>query len=96
MSWLDNELPETSKAFAEMRSSIFKDSALDKKTKELIAVAAANLLRCEPCMRIHAKRAMEQGATKKQIAEAMAVSMFIASGTQALWSSAHEDILADE
>lgn len=39
MSFLNEMLPETAEAFGQLRNSIFKDSFLDVKTKELIAVA---------------------------------------------------------
>ncbi len=96
MTWLDDNLPETAQAYAAMRSSLFKDGALDVKTKQLIAVAAANLLRCDLCAKIHAERAMEQGATKEEIAEALGVSSFIAAGTQLLWSDLIPEIFTEE
>ena len=43
MSFLNEVLPETSKAFGQMQNSIFKDGYLDLKTKELIAVASSVL-----------------------------------------------------
>ncbi len=95
MTWFNEKLPETEKAFAKMRESLFKDSALDTKTKELIAVASSTLMRCEYCTKVHAERAMQQGATKEQIAEAIGVAMFVASGSQILWNNVYEDIIGD-
>ena len=95
MSWFNEKLPETEKAFAKMRKSLFKDSALDTKTKELIAVASSTLMRCEFCTKVHAERAIQQGATKEQIAEAVGVAMFVASGSQIFWNDVYEDIIGD-
>lgn len=75
-----------------MRSAIFRKNSLDVKTKELIAVSSAVLMRCEKCVTIHSERAKENGATEKEIAEAIAVSMFIACGSQLHWTDAYEDV----
>lgn len=40
MAWSKERLPETSYAFVELRETIYKDGALDVKTKELIFVGA--------------------------------------------------------
>ncbi|UGV41665.1 carboxymuconolactone decarboxylase family protein [Methanococcoides orientis] len=92
MTFLDENLPEASKAFADMRSAVFRNNSLDLKVKELIAVASSVLMRCEKCVKIHSERAKENGATEEEIAEAIAVAMFIAGGSQLHWTEAYEDI----
>jgi len=86
MSFLNEVLPETSKAFGQLQNSIFKDGYLDLKTKELIAVASSVLMRCQLCVDIHSQRALEAGATKEDIADAVSVAMFIAAGSQIGWT----------
>jgi len=95
MQELADKLPETIDAFSQLRSSIFKDSALNVKTKELIAIASAVLMRCEKCVEIHSQRALDNGATKDEIAEAISVSMFIAGGSQLHWTDVYDRILED-
>jgi len=68
MSFLNEMLPETAEAYGQMRNSIFKDSFLDIKTKELIAIASSVLMRCQFCVDAHAQRAIAAGATKEEIA----------------------------
>ncbi len=63
-----------------MRNTVYKEGALDLRTKELISIAASVLMRCERCTEIHAERAKKQGATNEQIAEAGACAMFVAAG----------------
>lgn len=92
MTFLDEKLPEASKAFADMRSAVFRNNSLDLKVKELIAVSSAVLMRCDKCVRIHSERAKENGATEEEIAEAIAVAMFIAAGSQLHWTDAYETI----
>jgi AhpD family alkylhydroperoxidase len=101
MSFMNELLPETNEAFGKMRDTIFQGGELDRKTKELIAVASSVLMRCQFCVHVHSQRAMDHGATKKEIAEAIAVAMFIAAGSQIGWTndlgkSAYELIFEDK
>ena len=93
MAWFKERLPETSDAFVELRETIFKDGALDVKTKELIAIVTGGLMRCESCVKAHSKRAKEYGATEDEIAEAISAAMFVAAGSQLHWTKTYEDIL---
>ena len=95
MSWFNEKIPEVAKAFAEMRNAVYKEGALDGRTKELISIAASVLMRCERCTEIHAERAKKQGATDEQIAEAVACAMFVAAGSQLSWSDVYEKILGE-
>ncbi len=87
MPFMDEMLPETAKAFGKMREAIFEGGNLDRKTKELIAVACSVLMRCQYCVNVHSQRAIDHGADKKEIAEAIAVAMFIAGGSQLGWTN---------
>lgn len=93
MSWFSEKTPEVAKAFAEMRTAVYKDGALDVRTKELISIAASVLMRCERCTEIHAERAKKHGATDDMIAEAIACAMFVAVGSQLSWSDVYDRII---
>lgn len=96
MSFLDEMLPETAEAFGQLRKSIFKDSFLDIKTKELIAIACSVLMRCQFCTDTHSQRAVAAGATKEEIAEAISVAMFAAAGTQIGWTNIYTENIYDK
>lgn len=96
MSFLNEMLPETAEAFGQLRKSIFKDSFLDVKTKELIAVASSVLMRCQYCVDVHSQRAVTAGATKEEIAEAISVSMFVAAGSQIGWTNIYGENVYDK
>lgn len=96
MSFLNEMLPETAEAFGQMRNSIFKDSFLDIKTKELIAIASAVLMRCQFCVDVHSQRALASGATKEEIAEAISVAMFVAAGSQIGWTNIYGENVYDK
>lgn len=98
---MDEMLPETSEAFGRMRDAIFKGGELDRKTKELVAVACSVLMRCQFCVHVHSQRAVDHGANKKELAEAISIAMFIAAGSQLGWTndlgeSAYELIFEDK
>lgn len=93
MSWFSEKTPKVAKTFADMRTAVYKDGALDVRTKELISIAASVLMRCERCTEIHAERAKKNGATNGQIAEAVACAMFVAAGSQLSWSDVYERII---
>ena len=87
MPFMNDILPETSGAFGKMRDTIFLGGELDRKTKELIAVACSVLMRCQFCVHVHSQRAIDHGANEKDIAEAIAVAMFISAGSQLGWTN---------
>lgn len=91
MSFLDEMLPDTAEAFGKLRESIFEGGELDRKTKELIAIASSVLMRCQFCVDAHSQRALAHGASKKEIAEAIAVAMFIAGGSQLGWTNIYTE-----
>ena len=95
MPWFNEKTPEVAKAFSELRSAVYKEGALDARTKELISIAASVLMRCERCTEIHAERARKHGATDEQIGEAVACAMFVAAGSQLSWSDVYEKILGE-
>lgn len=72
-SWRSEFIPETDRAFWDFKREVFSEGALDRKTKELIAVAVSSILRCRHCTRGHVQAALNKGATRQEVAEALAV-----------------------
>ena len=61
------------------KESYFKPSALDLKTKELIAIGCSLVAKCEGCLEGHLKKALELGLTKDEISDAIAIAVGIAA-----------------
>lgn len=95
MPFMDEILPDTAEAFGKLRDSIFAGGELDRKTKELIAIASSVLMRCQYCVDVHSQRAVAHGANKKEIAEAIAIAMFIAGGSQLGWTNIYGENVYD-
>ena len=71
---------ETLDAFGKWNEMVFKDGRLDRKTKELVAVACTYLTRCPYCIEGHAKAALKAGAVKEEIAEVIQIAMALNAG----------------
>jgi AhpD family alkylhydroperoxidase len=79
--------PDLFKGFMDWDQTIFKDGALPAKTKELMAVTAAHVTQCPWCIEDHVKRAIKQGASDEEIAEAAFVAMALRAGASFAHSS---------
>jgi AhpD family alkylhydroperoxidase len=79
--------PDYFKGFMDWDQMVFKDGALPAKTKELMAVTAAHVTDCPWCIEEHVKRAIKQGATDEEIAEAAFVAMALRAGAAFAHSS---------
>ncbi|MBI4559374.1 MAG: carboxymuconolactone decarboxylase family protein [Candidatus Hydrogenedentes bacterium] len=95
--WFGKRAPEHADAWYGFYKTVGTQGVLDKKTKELISVAAGSLLRCEHCVKAHVADALRAGATKEEIAEALTVASLLASATQLFWMAPHlEELLGSE
>ena len=64
-----------------------KDGALSTKIKELMAVALSISTACEPCVKIHTRKALQHGAIKEEIAETNGVAVLLLGGPADVWPS---------
>ena len=53
---------------------------LDDKTIELVAVGASITANCQHCLRYHAEKSRQNGATGDEIAESIAVGKMVRGG----------------
>jgi len=77
MSMIEPRLRDIYKSF--YKESYFTPTALDLKTKELIAIGCSLVARCEGCIEGHIKKALELGLTKEEISDAIAIAVGIAA-----------------
>lgn len=75
-------LKEMDELWETFSSKAYKPNVLDGKTKEIIAVSNSIAADCLPCLEYHYKRAIKAGATREEIAEAIAIAMSIAAGSK--------------
>ncbi len=72
--------PAQEEAFRAFSRAVFAEGALDKRTKQLIAVAVAHVTQCPWCIEGHVKGATREGATPEQIMEAIWVAAEMRAG----------------
>lgn len=79
--------PDAMKAFGAMATAAGAPGALDAKTKELIALAISVAIRCDDCVAFHAKAASQRGATREEVAETLATSVYMRAGPSVMYAS---------
>jgi AhpD family alkylhydroperoxidase len=81
-------MPEAvTKAFADLARAAIAPGALDSKTKELIALGIGIAARCDGCLAFHTKAAKKYGATREEIAETIAVAIYVGGGPSAIYGA---------
>ena len=77
---LRRTIPDVYKGWAELNNAVFDDGALDRRTKELIALAIGVADGCDGCIASHGQAAARAGATRQEAAEAIGVSFLMRGG----------------
>lgn len=83
--WYFEQSEDVGSAFLHFRNAIHKKSVLDDKTRELIMLALACVLRCPHCTEDHIQGALDAGASKQQITETLLLTAYEGAGTQLAW-----------
>jgi AhpD family alkylhydroperoxidase len=73
-------IPGVYEGFGQLHNAAFADGAIDRKTKELLALAIAISVRCDGCIASHARGAATNGATEQEVAETIGVAIAMSGG----------------
>lgn len=65
------------KRFFSLDSAVYRDGALDARTKELLGLSASLVLRCDDCITYHVIQAKENGVTDEEFDEVMSVGLVV-------------------
>ncbi len=79
--------PEAMNGFYALSKGATADGALDKKTKEFIALAIGVTQRCDGCIGFHAKTLKDLGATREELAEVMAMCVYMGGGPALMYAA---------
>jgi AhpD family alkylhydroperoxidase len=88
--------PEQEAAFHIFSKAVFAEGALDARTKQLIAVAAAHVAQCPWCIEGHVKAARREGATAVQVMEAIWVASEMRAGAAFAHSVQAVDLMMED
>jgi AhpD family alkylhydroperoxidase len=86
--------PEVMKAFSSIAQAAVAPKALDTKTKELIALGIAVAVRCDDCIGFHVKAALENGASREEVTEALGMAIYMGAGPSVMYASHALDAFA--
>jgi len=73
---------EISELYAKFADAVYRPNVLEGKIKELIALSDSVMADCVPCIEYHYRKAVKVGASKEEIAEALAIAMSVSAGSK--------------
>ena len=82
----NQELPDTMGVHNTFRDGVYKDGALSHKVKRLIALGIALRAGATGCILAQTKAAVEAGATKAEVLEAVSVAIVMGGTPARGWS----------
>jgi AhpD family alkylhydroperoxidase len=84
---LRRDIPDVMQGFSALAHAASRDGALDKKTKELIALAIGVAVRCDGCIGFHAETLVRLGATRQEIEETLGMAIYMGGGPSLMYAA---------
>lgn len=79
--------PDVMKGFSMMAQAATAEGALDKKSKELIALAIGIAVRCDGCIGFHAKTLTHLGASREELMETLGMAIYMGGGPSLMYAA---------
>ncbi len=90
-----NELPVTIKAWNDFHEKAMISGSVDAKTKELIALGIALVIRCHNCIILHVQACKRLGIKREEILSVYEVAMVMGGGPVMTYCAELMDALAE-
>lgn len=87
LSTLRADIGDVMQGFSALAKAATRDGALDKKTKELIALALGVAGHCDACIGFHAKALVQLGASKAEVEEALGMAVYMGGGPSLMYAA---------
>ena len=84
---LRKDIPDTMQAFSALAQAATRDGALDRKTKELIALALGVAARCDGCIGFHTETLVRLGATRQEVEETLGMAVYMGGGPSLMYAA---------
>ncbi len=84
---LRNDIPDIMQNFSAMAQDATKDGVLNKKTKELIALAIGVSSRCDGCIGFHTEALVKLGTTRSEFEEVLGVAVYMGGGPSLMYAA---------
>jgi AhpD family alkylhydroperoxidase len=87
LATLRSTTPEVMKSFNELGRAATANGVLDRKTKELIALALSVAARCDPCIGFHMQTLVKLGVSRQEIDETLGVCTYMGGGPSLMYAA---------
>ncbi|WBL76254.1 carboxymuconolactone decarboxylase family protein [Bradyrhizobium xenonodulans] len=87
MRKLRGDIPDTMKGFAALAQAATREGALDKKTKELMALALGVAAHCDGCIGFHTEALVKLGATREEVEETLGMAVYMGGGPSLMYAA---------
>lgn len=84
---LRKEMPDVMSGFSALAQAATKDGALDKKTKELIALALAVAEHCAPCIGFHSQTLVKLNVSRDELIETLGMAVYMGGGPSLMYAA---------
>lgn len=81
------EMPDMMNGFSSLAKAAGTDGALDKKTKELIALALGVAAHCDGCIGFHSQTLVKLGASRQELMEMLGMAVYMGGGPSLMYAA---------
>jgi AhpD family alkylhydroperoxidase len=81
------EMPEVMAGFSALSQAVSKDGVLDKKTKELIAMALAVANHCPGCIGFHSQTLVKLQTSREELMETLGMAVYMGGGPSLMYAA---------
>lgn len=81
------EMPEVMAGFSALSQAATKDGVLNKKTKELIAMALAVANHCQGCIGFHAQTLVKLNTSREELLETLSMAVYMGGGPSLMFAA---------
>lgn len=87
MKMLRKDIGDTMQGFSNLAQAATQSGALDKKTKELIALAIGVSTRCDGCIGFHTQALIKLGVTREEFEETLGMAVYMGGGPSLMYAA---------
>jgi AhpD family alkylhydroperoxidase len=84
---LRKDIPATMQGFTQLAQAATAPGALDRKTKELIALAIGVATHCDGCIGFHTEALARLGATRNEVEETLGMAVYMGGGPSLMYAA---------
>ena len=81
------EMPDVMAGFSALAQAASKDGVLDKKTKELLAMALAVANHCPGCIGFHSQALVKLKTSREELLETLSMAIYMGGGPSLMYAA---------